>query len=113
MKSNTTQTPQVAPLAPTDDQREVAKSRIQEVIRDWLETRIDEVFQMADKDQEPGLSARISWRDLDEVREQIFGCLANELHYDVGEFLQEILEKALTGKAEGGNEARPSAGVDA
>lgn len=47
MESNTTQTPQVAPLAPTDGQREVAKSRMQEVIIDWLDVRINEVFQMS------------------------------------------------------------------
>jgi hypothetical protein len=49
---------------------------------------------------------------LDEIREQIFGCLDNDLHDFLGEYIQEILEEAMEGEAEGDHESPPSAGVD-
>jgi hypothetical protein len=52
---------------------------------------------MADEDRAPEFGARITWRDLEEVRDQICGCVADDLEYSLGEFVQEILETDLIG----------------
>jgi len=40
---------------------------------------------------------QIVWDDLEEVREQICGCVADDLHYDLGEAVQAILEEEFIG----------------
>ena len=67
---------------PTPSQREAAKRRILDAVSGWLESRIDEVFEMADEDQEPKIGPRIIWRDLTEVRWQICVCGGCDLEHD-------------------------------
>jgi hypothetical protein len=74
---------------PTARQREVAKAAILELVTGCLESRIDAVFAMADKDDKS--LPLITWRDLVEVREQICGAIADDLHHGLGDYVQEIL----------------------
>ena len=93
MKQDQQDSNRAATPPPTVTQREAAKSRILNAVSGWLEARITEVFEMADE----GID-EICWDDLEEVREQICGCVADDLHYDLGEAVQAILAKSLSAK---------------
>ncbi len=88
------------PLAPypppgtlSEEQRQAAKARILEAVNAWLEARIEEVFEMADEDQEPEIGGWITWRDLNEVRWQICGCIASDLEHDLGDQVEDIMDE--------------------
>src|SRR5579862_655715 len=92
-KPHTTYPPQRTPVpgTPSEERQQAAKVRILEEVNGWLESRIDEVFEMADEDQEAEFGDRITWRDLNEVRWQICGCLADSLEHDLGDQVEEIM----------------------
>lgn len=64
-------------------------------VNGWLESRIDEVFEMADEDEKSKIGPYITWRCLSEVRWQICGCIATDLEHDLGEQVEEILVEEL------------------
>jgi hypothetical protein len=97
-------------LLPTTSQRQGAKTKIMEAVSSRLRSRIDEVFEMADEDEEPMVGARITRRDLSGIREQICGCIAGDLDHDLGEQVQEILEAELTAEREVGGGSAPADG---
>ena len=108
MKAKAAETSVTTTSWPTPHQRQTAKASVVKVVSERLESRIYEVFEMADEEiVEPELGARITWRDLGIVREQICGCVADDLNHYLGEYVQEILEAALTSKAEVDDRATP------
>ena len=87
-------------MKPTIQQRQLIKVRILEAVSGYLANRVDDVFLMADEDDKS--LPRINWRDLQEVREQICGAIADDLHHGLGDYVQEILESDLIGNNEAG-----------
>jgi hypothetical protein len=91
--------PYPPPGTPSEEQRQAAKSRILERVGGWLESRIDDVFGMADEDEESEIGPDINWGDLTEVRWQICGCIASDLEHDLGDQVEDIMHeefRALT-----------------
>lgn len=85
-----------SPGTPAEEQRQRVKAQIVEAVKTWLESRIDEVFEMADEDGELEFGARITWRDINELRSQICGCLAQDLDLELGDQVEEIMEEELS-----------------
>lgn len=83
------------PDIPSKERREAAKAKIVEAVNGWLGRRIDEVFEMADDDLRSKSDFRIDWRDINEIRCQICGCVGDDLDNDLGEWVEEILDAEL------------------
>ncbi len=91
----TKQQPEVSQTSPphgrwTPESKEKAKAKTLKEVSDRLEARIDEVFTMADEHDDI-----IDWADLREVRLQICGAIADDLHRGLGETVELILEMEL------------------
>src|SRR4051812_23756133 len=76
--------------APSKAKRAVAKKRILEIVNACFESRIDEVFQMAD---DPDPEDNIAWNNIEEIRWQICGCIGDDLNHSLGEYVEESLLK--------------------
>ena len=72
------------------EQQAKAKREILKAVTYRLKSRIEEVFEMADNEE-----IDINWGDLKEIREQICGCLGNDLQYNLGDWVEEILNDVL------------------
>jgi|SRR6266850_1412491 len=71
-------------------QRLTIKKKIIEAVSGWLESRIDNVFEMADEG-----SDRIRWDDINQLRRQIAGCTADDLHHDLGDWIETVIHDEL------------------
>ncbi len=91
---------------PTEAQRAAAKAQILTDVSNWLDHRIDEVFEMADRDDMD--KPRITWGDLTEISEQICGCVADDLHYDLGDVVQDDLEQQMSELVAAGEDVGPA-----
>ena len=80
----------------TSESTEKAKAKILEGVSGWLESRIDDVFEMADQCDDK----IIDWADLSEVRMQICGCVAEDLNHQLGRAVELVLENELIMSAE-------------
>lgn len=96
MKEPADKHPRTTP-PPTASQRQVAKARIVKTVGGWLEVCIDEVFDMADEDndKEPQIGERVTWRDLEGVVEHIRSRLDDDMGDCLGELVLDVLEQEL------------------
>lgn len=78
-------------LPPSEERRKTVKKLLLEVVSGHLDSRIEEVFDMADEADD----GKIAWTNIEELRWQICGCLADELAHDLGDYVQELMEAGL------------------